>query len=135
MLMVKGISEGEKSFFVFQSEQRAERAPKFPFSAHSKIMAAFNEDSNVGIENLVRRIINSVREVPNTVASSSPQQSGGQGTNDLHATPATVEEELNHRFRIPRGESGQTQISLNRSNDSSNMGRQYNLRGKENPLN
>ena len=54
MLKVKGILESENSFFIFQSGKLAKRAPKFPFSAHSKIMAAFNKDSNIGIENPVR---------------------------------------------------------------------------------
>ncbi len=58
-------------------------------------------EQNASIENLVRRILNSVQEVPQQTSSASSPE--GAASRRSESVNLTTTEEVNRRFNIPRG--------------------------------
>ena len=58
-------------------------------------------EQNASIENLVRRILNSVQELPQQTSSASFPE--GAASRRSESVNLTTTEEVNRRFNIPRG--------------------------------
>ena len=78
---------------------------------------------NNGVENLVRRILNSVNDMQNSGNDVDSSNHEGQGQNH------TVQQELYRRYRIPR-DNGTHSETVERSSNTSNAGL---LSGQYNP--
>lgn len=101
------------------------------------VMDNLNPNSDNGVENLVRRILTSVRDMHNLGAVNTNETNGqarsGAERGAGMITPASPsEQEVNHRFRIPqtlnetRSETNEAEHDSSTVNSGQLMAQQYN---------